>query len=266
MTAAQNEIKPIPNWETFRQMVGPRPKDLLRRLKEFPDSALVTGCQRSGTTVLTRVLVESEGITNHCFGEDEELSGALILSGLVQYQAGGRHCFQTTYLNQNYTEYFDYAGLFKMIWVLRNPHSTVFSLINNWPARALRRTFAQAVLPTLGPLRRGMIKLRGLGSLSNIEMACHLYRWKIQQLIEIASRLSASDLLVVDYDELVLETRPALRQIYEFLGLPYREEYAQKIHGKSVNKKKELNRQEAEIIHNSCYPDYARAQRLITRR
>lgn len=253
----------IDDWGTFRQVVGPRPVGLLRRLGEFTDPILVTGCQRSGTTILTRILTESEGITKRRTGEDEELSGALILAGFVDCGTEGRHCFQTTYVNQNYEEYFDYLGRFKMIWVLRNPCSTVFSLTGNWPAEALIRTFVQSVLPTLDFLKRSMVRLRGPHSVSSIEMACLLYRWKTEQLLQISRRLPASDLLVIDYDDLVLEPTRTFPQIYGHIGLSYHDDCAAKLHSNSIAKRKNLGAEHAELIETHCEPIYATARALI---
>jgi ligand-binding sensor domain-containing protein len=44
---------------------------------------------------------------NYWFGRDDELDAALILSGHVDHQQNGRYCFQTTYINECFREYFE---------------------------------------------------------------------------------------------------------------------------------------------------------------
>jgi hypothetical protein len=47
-------------------------------------------------------------MTQYYFGSDNELDAALILSGRVAHEPQGRYCFQTTYLNECYSEYFEH--------------------------------------------------------------------------------------------------------------------------------------------------------------
>ena len=75
----------IKTWRRFAREVRPKGCRLLSRLERFPKSVLVTGCQRSGTTMLSRIITQSEGMTNYWFGKDDELDAALILSGEVEY-------------------------------------------------------------------------------------------------------------------------------------------------------------------------------------
>ena len=46
----------IKRWPQFEKKVRLRGVELLKRLDDFPDSILVTGCQRSGTTMLTKII------------------------------------------------------------------------------------------------------------------------------------------------------------------------------------------------------------------
>jgi hypothetical protein len=120
----------ITDWGQFARRVRVDGCELLMNLDSFSDTILVAGCQRSGTTALSRLITESEGMTNFWFGQDDELDAALILAGRVQCENQGRHCFQTTYIDDNYHEYFDHKN-YKMIWVIRNPYSVVYSMLNN---------------------------------------------------------------------------------------------------------------------------------------
>ena len=120
----------ICSWRQFDRHVRPGGCSLLRRLDDFPNAILVAGCQRSGTTILSRVLTQSEGMVEYSFGKDDELDAALILSGRVEHEPAGRYCFQTTYLNNCVQEYFAHSE-YKLVWALRNPFSVVYSMLHN---------------------------------------------------------------------------------------------------------------------------------------
>jgi hypothetical protein len=113
---------------------------LLAKLDDYPDAILVAGCQRSGTTALARLLKRADGMIDHAFGHDDELDGALLLAGHATRGTEGRHCFQTTYLNDRFREYFEHRA-FRLIWMLREPRSVVYSMLNNWKRGALNRLF-----------------------------------------------------------------------------------------------------------------------------
>ena len=91
----------------------------------FGGAILVTGCQRSGTTILSRIITRSDGMVDYWFGRDDELDAALILSGHVWHSPVGRYCFQTTYLNECYEEYFQCDLNQKIIWMIRSPYSVI---------------------------------------------------------------------------------------------------------------------------------------------
>lgn len=133
--------KTINTWRKFSRCVKFRQDKLLLRLDDFPNSILIAGCQRSGTTMLARIITQSEGMVNYWFGPDDELDAALILSGHEAHQPRGRYCFQTTYLNERYPEYFEHEN-FRMVWILRNPHSVVHSMLHNWKDFALNNLFS----------------------------------------------------------------------------------------------------------------------------
>jgi len=100
----------IITWKKFAPEVRPGGCNLLARLDEFPNSILVSGCQRSGTTMLLRLITQSEGMVNYWFGRDDELDAALILSGFEPHTPHGRYSFQTTYLNECAHEYYDHVN------------------------------------------------------------------------------------------------------------------------------------------------------------
>ena len=128
-------------WRRFGKKVRSNKCDLLKCLKNYPDSVLVSGCQRSGTTMLARLFTASEGMVKYYFGVDDEHDAALLLAGIEEKPQEGRYCFQTTYLNECYREYLNNDLSFKLIWVVRNPFSVVYSLLYNWDSFALDELF-----------------------------------------------------------------------------------------------------------------------------
>ncbi|QKT02458.1 hypothetical protein HUS23_00735 [Ectothiorhodospiraceae bacterium 2226] len=261
-------VQQITTWQQFGRQVRAKDGPLLRRLGEFRDTVLVAGCQRSGTTMLTRVLNEAPELVDFRFGRDDELDAALILAGAVPHEVAGRHCFQTTYLNERYGEYaasLQEGADFRLIWVVRNPYSVVYSLLYNWRSFGLNELFRGCGAARLdGPARRRYDWLGGrLGHLAvrRLKRACLSYSGKAAQVFELAPALGER-MLVVDYDALVADKMRLLPQVFAFAGLEYRAAYADGVHGSSVNKASRLSARERAMIHDLCSPVYERARAL----
>ena len=144
-------------------------------------------------------------MVNYWFGPDDELDAALILSGYVLPPTPGRYCFQTTYIDECYYEYFEHQQDFKIIWVIRNPYSVVYSLLYNWSPSALDGTFESCALNQLTGLYAKLFQLIGLRSISRARRACELYKSKTKQLLELFDVFGPDKILIVNYDELVLQ-------------------------------------------------------------
>ena len=142
MSRPYKDVGPIKTWKAFDSRVRPLGCSLLNRLTRYRDAILVAGCQRSGTTMLSSIILKSHGIVDYTVENvDDELMGALILCGIVEHCQAGRYCFQTTYLDECYKEYFEEKYDFKLIWIIRNPYSVVYSMVYNWSRRALNDLF-----------------------------------------------------------------------------------------------------------------------------
>lgn len=250
--------KNIENWQHFTATVRSSGCPLLKRLGDFHDPILVTGCQRSGTTMLANLLTESKGMVDYTFGYSLELAGALILSGFVDHAPSpdGRYCFQTTYLDDYYREYYEHQGEYKMIWVIRNPGSVVYSLLYNWPARSLEGTFNSYVASKMNKVDQWIYSLMGTRWINRVRQASWLYKVKNLQLLDLIKTISRESIFVVDYDDLVINKETVLPEIYRFIDIKYFPEYCQKINNKSVDKKKNLTRQELSIIKQVAEPIY----------
>lgn len=253
---------PITTWPQFNHIVRSNRKKLLGRLDEFPNSILIAGCQRSGTTMLAKIITQSEGVTQNWFGKDNELAAALVLSGYVKHQPKGRYCFQTTYVNERYHEYFDHSDAFKMIWLIRNPYSVVYSLLYNWPRPALMATFKMCAVYQLSGIDKIMDEFSGNRWVSPVRKASLLYKVKTLHLLDLVERLGRNKIFVVDYDDLVSNKDSMLKHIYRFVDLVYNPEYSKKIHDESINKKSKLSVKEKRIIESIALPVYQIAQQF----
>ncbi len=257
----------IVNWVQFSLLVRANERNLLKRLAEFPDSVLITGCQRSGTTMLSKIIVESEGMVNYWMGQFRtELYGALILAGAVPYAARGRHCFQTTYVYDCPDEYFTCSETHKLIWMLRNPFSVIRSMLFNWDVHfSLNELFDACGAPLLSDSERALYDQYGPSCFSLIQRACLSYNGKVLQGLDLVEKLDADRLMVVDYDGLVRNKQEVLPAIYEFTGLSYRSDYGEKIHPQSLNKKENLSPEDTAWIESRCAPVYERVKKATQR-
>src|SRR5262245_36458151 len=122
ITAGQRVfLRKYRSWRKFHH--GPRQnaQPLLRNLPAYADCVPVAGCQRPGTTMLTRLIAGTRGFRPLHLTHDDELDAALALGGYIDLPPGVRYCFQTTYLNERYPEYHTLGPAQRLIWVLRNP-------------------------------------------------------------------------------------------------------------------------------------------------
>lgn len=255
--------KKIKTWKQFGKRVRPKGCQLLKNLDQFPNSILVTGCQRSGTTILARVITLSDEMVNYWFGKDDELDAALILCGEVAHTPMGRYCFQTTYLNECYEEYYNHIGNCKIIWVLRNPFSVVYSLLYNWKRWPLNELFYACGYQLLGPQMLKKYSHFGFIRVPRLIKACLSYNGKVAQLFEIKNRLNNNKIMVVEYDELVNNVESQLSNIFGFLNLQYRSIYCERFHKKSTKKKYGLSEKQHEQVRSICNSYYEKARLLI---
>lgn len=246
----------ITSWPEFEMKISSKGCQLLKRLDDFPNSILVTGCQRSGTTMLTRVITQSDGMAKYWFGPDDELDAALILSGYVDYQPQGRCCFQTTYINDRFHEYSEHGDEHKIIFLLRNPLSVVYSMLYNWNDYALNLLFNLCGINSLTGSQKWLHKYVGIAGVNKLYRACFAYNGKISQLYHLKKTLNSGRLMIVDYDDLVLNKNVILPKIYDFVHLDYAPDYSDKILAESLKKMDKLSKREKSTISRLCLPIY----------
>jgi len=257
-------MRSIRNWKQFRKYVRSSERDLLSALERYPESVLVSGCQRSGTTMLTRIIANSDGFGRFHLTSDDELDAALILSGHAGPLSPGRYCFQTTYMYDCLSEYIAHRGSYKMIWMLRNPYSVVYSMLYNWKRAALNELFMAVGVPYLRePYRRRLQRFGALG-VPALERACLSFRGKLEELFYLRKSLDNSDMFVVDYDELARNKNELLPEIFRFIGVEYREPYGERLKAASIDKASKLSATERSRIAAIAEPIYQEARALLS--
>jgi hypothetical protein len=253
------------SWRRFHY--GPRQgsQPLSAALHSYPNAVLVGGCQRSGTTMLTRVIARAKGFRPLHLTHDDELDAALALCGYIELPRNTRYCFQTVYLNERYGEYRDLRADQRLIWVLRNPASVVYSMVYNWRRFALNelyesvRAAASARQPAIDPAGAW-----GLLPRSRAQKAIVSYVGKSAQILQIADWMRADRLLIVDYDELVRAPLQSLPRIFEFIGEPYNPAYAGMIRSDSAAKAARLPARLRRRIEALAMPTYLECRQLLS--
>jgi hypothetical protein len=233
-------------WRRFHH--GPRSgtDPLLNAVGRYPNAVLVAGCQRSGTTMLARIIARSPQFTRLKLTHDDELDAALALCGQIDLPAQGRYCFQTTYLNERFIEYRKLRQDQRLVWVLRNPYSVVYSMVHNWKRFALNELYQGCCLPVTTGVQ-AITPPWPLGP-SSFTKACKAYAAKAAQILSIRTIVSHAQLLVVDYDALVLEPYEWLGRIFAFIGALYETAFASAVRVVSLSQASQLtSRQQLQI-------------------
>lgn len=249
-------------WKRFARDFRSRGVPLLARIDAFPGAVLVAGCQRSGTTMLTRLIAASGTFRRFALTHDDELDAALILAGAVTLPGEGRYCFQTTYLNERRAEYASLRADQRLIWVVRNPHSVVFSMVHNWRRFALEELYQSCGRVAGEPAISGLQCMIGDGW---ARKACLAYRGKAAQLFELPELVPPGQLLVVDYDALVRDPAGWLPRIFSFIGAPYDAASATRVRRDSIGKSKRLSARERALVDTLAQPTYERTLALVSR-
>jgi len=253
----------VRTWAAFEKKIRLQGYPLLRNLGCFEDPILVAGCQRSGTTIVASIISNSEGVMNPWIAGDSELQAANALAGGLTLSNTGRCCFQTTYLNQQYREYYQHKH-FRLLWLVRKPESVVFSMLKNWKRGALNRLFNGCGSGTLSDEQRMRYERFGPYVFGKLEKACRSYVAKTNQLHEIVQNMANERFCVVEYDQLMRNSPDLLPKIYEFLNLPFDKSQADKLHDRSTEKAARLGDRRRDVIVGLCGEAYSRACTYLT--
>jgi hypothetical protein len=238
-------------WPRFHRGVRRPGLPLLKNLSRYPRCVLVAGCQRSGTTMLTRLIASAPGFARLALTRDDELDAALALAGFIDLPQQRRYCFQTTYLNENFLEYRTLAADQRLIWVVRNPYSVVYSMLHNWRRFALNELYQGCGVQSAGRERPSW-----LFGPSRIKKACLAYRGKVGQILSIRHLLRPAQLLVVDYDRLIAAPTDWLPGIFAFAAAPYDARIAREVRHGSVGKADRLSGSARRLVERLTWSTY----------
>ncbi len=252
---------PVRNWSQFDRQIRNGDAKLLANLSRFPDAILVAGCQRSGTTAVTRILREAIEMPDLTFSSDDELDAALILSGAIKLETSARCCFQTTYVNDHVHEYFEHDN-YKLVWILRNPEAVIRSMLYHWRRGALNRLFRACGRHALDEKRAKRFNRFGTHGFRRVEMACLSYNVKTAQVHELAARLGPERLCILDYDDLISRSDTLLPDIFSFASVSYDERFRSRLRTRNRPKREQLNESTRIRIREMCEHEYRKAVRL----
>jgi hypothetical protein len=236
----------VTSWHDYYAATADRP--VLAHLDDYPDALLIAGCDSCAATAVTRLFKRQPCFAASSWGHDDELDAALLLAGLRDSPAAGRHCFQTTFVRERYREYFAHAA-YRLVWILREPRAAVCSLLRQ---RALPRRTALGLAPKCASGQRA----------SRLEKACATYSATIRQTVELKERLGER-VAVVDYDDLARDRARLLPALCRFASVDCDVHVLRHLHGKSV-RKPTLASWEASIIDELALPAYRRARLATT--
>lgn len=248
---------PVRNWPQFDRRIRNDDVELLADLSRFPNAILVAGCQRSGTTVVTRILREALEMPDLDFTKDDELDAALILNGAIEFETSVRCCFQTTYVNDHVLEYFEHDN-YKLIWIIRRPEAVVRSMLFHWRRGALNRLFRACGRHALDEKGARRFKRFGTFGFGRAEMACHSYNIKTAQVHDIAARLGPERLFILDYDDLIDRSDILLPDIFSFASVSYDDRFLRRLRKRSKPKREQLDESTRDRIREMCEPEYRR--------
>jgi len=260
----------VRTWAEFESKVRKKGGKLLANLDGFRDPVLVGGCQRSGTTAVARMIRSSNGIEALAYRVDDELDGALILTGLLEPDdTSGRWCFQTTYLNDQYLEYLEHRHA-RLIWVIRDPVAIVESMLNNWSRAALNRLFLTCGVTMLKEDDHLRYKRFGKCGISPLSRACMSYNAKARQIIRLYTSMNPGSLFVLNYNDMVGNPGTAIPAMYNFIDIPYQQESNRQI-GKRQRSRKwrlrgRMSDRAREIVLDRCQSAFEEIQTFVSYR
>lgn len=232
----------------------------------------IFGCQRSGTTLLLSILNahpqitsvdESEFPSPYPFPSALRLAANKITDRYLLFKML-QHSDKLDFLKKYYPKS-------KIIWVVRNPHSVISSMLNltnsegDWIERCVQDEISK-LIPFFGE----DITSLNLSEHSKVELGAiyWLYKNKYYQfLIE-----NGFELLLLKYEDLVQDQRKTLQQVVDFFEIEWNDNLLnfhkinpsktlaggtktdKPINAKSSKNLEKLSAKDIEIINDICQP------------
>ncbi len=206
---------------------------------------LITGCQRSGTTLLSLVLDSHPQIQGIDEVDFDRTKAALYLSS-PEYHS---HVAFKLPSHAHRAESFAALAGARIIWCIRDPRAVIASMMNlnlqaggrvmSWarhPVGAQReienglvmlqhhgRALPAALLQEYGQIRDMPAALRGRGEGLLLAALC----WRIKQELLVAYQALSLPLYVLHYEKLATEKETEIRAILDFLDLAWHDDVLQ---------------------------------------
>ena len=168
-----------------------------------------------------------------------------------------------TFLNNSFHEYLDHLD-FKLIWVLRNPHSVVYSMLHNWRRSALNRLFKSCGSTQLTADKKKWFDILGGRVFSQTYKACLSYNAKMEQLVYLKQKMPSNRLMIIDYNDLVKNKNKALKSVCSFVGLEFQDYHSQLVNNKSVRKIETQSKREFNTVESLCLDHFKTVKSLVT--
>jgi hypothetical protein len=97
-----------------------------------------------------------------------------------------------------------------------------------------------------------------------MEKACMAYGEKTGQIEAIRNLVPPSQLLIIDYDQMVSAPAVWLQRIFTFIGAAYETRYADRVRSDSVKKADRLSGNARRLIERYAEPAYRRCLPLVS--
>ena len=256
-------MKPLRSWQRFAKQFRQQ-GSLLNAWPGVP-AIFVSGCQRSGGTMLSEALCEHPDVQDTSWSTDAELDSAQLLAGHIPFPPITRSqvCLQTTYLNERFPEYLPHRDKYKLIWLVRNPTSVVYSMVYNWKRFALNEVFLACGTGHLDErYARRLARFGVLGVPPLVRAAC-AYLGKAQQAEQLYTDLGSQCMKLVEYEYLVKNKPTVVSSLVKFCGLDPMPDVGAKINTKSLGKAARLNAKETALVADICGTSYEKLCRLV---
>lgn len=202
---------PVLDWSSIHQIFPTLPLgaalfDRLRRVGVRV--VLVTGCQRSGTTWLTRLLAGS--LDRAMAPKELEACNFLVYRNDIPLDKASALVLQTTFANVEIESYARLQDEVCVILLARNPFSVCWSMVYHWQNLTLEYDFRKRTIREEDCVQVEPEPWR---------MALELYRHSMRSGLKILSDRPRRTRLLV-YDELVHNVPACVRALEMFLDIP----------------------------------------------
>ncbi len=137
-------------------------------------------------------------------------------------------------------------------------------MVYHWGRFALNELYESSIQQTPELERARQHRLPWPIGLATLERACIAYASKTNQLNSVKKIISADQLMVLDYDELIRAPAEVLRHVFAFVGEAYDDHYASTIRSDTLGKADRLSSRERVLIEDLALPVYVQCKSLLS--